>query len=108
MVVAVDDPGVYLSPDDSVPFTLSIGNVNEAPSIADQGLSVDENAANGTVVGTVVVSDPDRLAAQVVSLGFQASGTLPETGSVPSGRRKRRMCGSGLESENGTWTGKQG
>ena len=32
---------------------------NRAPTISDQGLSVDENSANGTVVGTVSGTDPE-------------------------------------------------
>ncbi|SNT04328.1 Cadherin domain-containing protein [Ekhidna lutea] len=32
---------------------------NQAPSIADQSFSVDENSPNGTVIGTVSASDPD-------------------------------------------------
>ena len=32
---------------------------NQAPAFSDQGLSVDENSANGTVVGTVTGTDPE-------------------------------------------------
>ena len=38
---------------------ISITAVNDAPMVNDQAFSVDENAGNGTVVGTVVASDPD-------------------------------------------------
>ncbi len=43
----------------STTITLSIVDVNEAPSIADTAFSVAENSANGTVVGSVPVTDPD-------------------------------------------------
>jgi len=36
-----------------------IRNANEAPSIPEQSFAVDENAAVGTVVGQLVVQDPD-------------------------------------------------
>ena len=35
------------------------GNRNDAPEIGDQSFNVDENSANGSVVGTVSASDPD-------------------------------------------------
>jgi hypothetical protein len=41
-----------------------------APVVDDQSFSLDENAANGTVVGTVVASDPDIVAGNVVYEGF--------------------------------------
>jgi VCBS repeat-containing protein len=40
-------------------ITINLTNVNEAPVIAPQTFSLAENSANGTVVGTVVASDPD-------------------------------------------------
>jgi len=40
-------------------FTITVTNVNEAPTINDQIFSVAENSPNGTVVGTVLASDPD-------------------------------------------------
>jgi hypothetical protein len=39
--------------------TINILNVNEAPVIANQAFSVAQYSANGTVVGTVVATDPD-------------------------------------------------
>ncbi len=39
--------------------TIHLADRNEAPVITDQSFSVDENAANGTSVGTVAASDPD-------------------------------------------------
>jgi lysyl endopeptidase len=44
---------------DSATITISLNDVNEAPSIADQDFALDENSAVGTVVGTLAASDPD-------------------------------------------------
>ncbi|NOY62254.1 MAG: cadherin repeat domain-containing protein [Gammaproteobacteria bacterium] len=43
----------------SATVTIGVSDVNEAPQIADQSLSVAEAAANGAVVGQVSASDPD-------------------------------------------------
>ncbi len=40
-------------------FTITVTNVNEPPVINDQTFSLAENSPNGTVVGTVLASDPD-------------------------------------------------
>ena len=40
-------------------FTITVTDVNEAPAISPQTFGLAENAANGTVVGAVVASDPD-------------------------------------------------
>lgn len=50
--------------------TIRLGNVNEPPVIDPQTMSVPENSANGTLVGTVTATDPDNqqtLAYQIVS-----------------------------------------
>jgi VCBS repeat-containing protein len=39
--------------------TVNLTNVNEPPVVDDQTFSVSENAANGTLVGTVAFVDPD-------------------------------------------------
>jgi VCBS repeat-containing protein len=39
--------------------TVSLTDVNEPPVINNQAFSIVENAANGAIVGTVVVTDPD-------------------------------------------------
>ncbi len=44
---------------DSATITIHLVNLNEAPLVNDQPFSVDENAANGTSVGTLVATDPD-------------------------------------------------
>jgi uncharacterized delta-60 repeat protein len=41
-------------------MTISITDINETPVVADQDFWIDENAANGTVVGTVTAVDPDN------------------------------------------------
>ncbi len=46
---------------------------NHAPVIADQAFAVNENSADGTVVGTVAASDPD--AAQTLSYRITAGNT---------------------------------
>ncbi len=40
-------------------ITITLNDVNEAPAVANQGFAVDENSANGTVVGSIVAIDPD-------------------------------------------------
>ena len=44
---------------DTATVTINIEDVNEAPNIADQGFSIEENSPAGTVVGIVIASDPD-------------------------------------------------
>jgi subtilisin-like proprotein convertase family protein len=54
--VTVTDSG---SLSDAATITIALSDVNEAPSIADQQFAIDENSANGAVVGTLVATDPD-------------------------------------------------
>jgi hypothetical protein len=54
VIVRVTDSG-GLSHDETL--TVTVNDLNEAPVVNDQSFSVDENAANGTSVGTVVTSD---------------------------------------------------
>lgn len=56
-VQVTDNASPPLSASNTV--TISLTNVNEAPVVAAQTFSVAENSVNGTVVGTVVASDPD-------------------------------------------------
>ena len=44
---------------DTATVTINLNNLNEAPIVNDQSFSMNENAAKGTVVGTVVATDPD-------------------------------------------------
>jgi hypothetical protein len=46
-------------PDIGADEFLATTNPNQAPIISNQSFSINENATNGTVVGTVVASDPE-------------------------------------------------
>lgn len=46
--------------------TVNILNVNENPVISNQSFTASQNASNGTLIGTIVASDPD----QVQSLAY--------------------------------------
>ncbi len=50
-----DDLGAAETPTSAA--TAAVTNVNQTPVVNDQTLSVDENAANGTLVGTVTATD---------------------------------------------------
>jgi len=64
LVVKVQDNGTgNLSSQATI--TISLTDVNETPVIIDQSFSVAEAVANGTIVGTVVATDPD--AGQILS-----------------------------------------
>ena len=58
LTVTATDNGVPALSGSGV-VTITIGNLNEAPVIANQAFSVAENSTNGTSVGTVVASDQD-------------------------------------------------
>ncbi len=49
---------------------------NQSPVIDDQGLSVDENSANGIVVGTVTGSDPEGGSLQYAIIGGNTDGAF--------------------------------
>jgi hypothetical protein len=40
-------------------MTVDVTAANDPPTVADQGFTVAENSANGTVVGKVIATDPD-------------------------------------------------
>lgn len=44
---------------DTQTFTISVASVNDAPTVTNATLTVPENSAVNTVVGTVVATDPD-------------------------------------------------
>lgn len=44
---------------DTQDLSITVQDVNEAPSVLDQAFSVDEQATTGTVVGSVLANDPD-------------------------------------------------
>lgn len=58
LMISVTDNGTpALS--SSAPVMVSLTDVNERPQLQPQAFSINENAANGAVVGTVAGSDPD-------------------------------------------------
>jgi hypothetical protein len=56
--VKVQDNGAGSLSDTSI-VTISVGNVNEAPVVSNQTYSINSNSTNGTIVGTVIATDPD-------------------------------------------------
>ncbi|MHB0969746.1 MAG: cadherin domain-containing protein [Thermoanaerobaculia bacterium] len=54
-------------------FTIAVNNVNEAPVVTLNTLSILENSANGTFVGPVAASDPD--AGQTLTYAITAGNT---------------------------------
>ncbi len=59
VTVEVDDPDVGVTPDDTAAHTLNITDVNEAPVVADQAISIAEFSGDGTSLGTLAASDVD-------------------------------------------------
>jgi hypothetical protein len=57
-VTVTDNTGVT----DTATITINLSNVNDAPNLNNVTFSVNENSANGTVVGTVVATDQDTAA----------------------------------------------
>ena len=55
-------------------FSISVGDVNEAPTDILFGTSVDENAANGTVVDVAIGVDPDAGDSMTYALTDNAGG----------------------------------
>jgi hypothetical protein len=56
LAVEVTDSGGFT---DTAATTVNLSDVNEAPTAGGAAFSLEENSANGTVVGTVFASDPD-------------------------------------------------
>jgi len=56
-VQVTDDATPSLS--DTAAVTINLNDLDEAPLLADATFAVDENAADGTAVGTVPVEEPD-------------------------------------------------
>lgn len=62
-------------------FTVNVGNVNETPTnILLSGATVAENSANGTVVGSLSVIDPDASDSATFSLQDNAGGRFAIAG----------------------------
>ncbi len=55
-------------------FTIAVNAVNDAPTIAVQAYSVDENSPNGTLVGSVIATDIEPVGAEPAqSLSFSST-----------------------------------
>ncbi|MBK7172697.1 MAG: cadherin domain-containing protein [Bacteroidales bacterium] len=72
LIVKVQDNGSG-SLSSQATITVNLTNQNEAPNIAPQTFSINENSANGATVGTVVASDPD--AGQVLTYSILSGNT---------------------------------
>jgi hypothetical protein len=78
LTVRVADPDGF---NDSATVTVALNDVDEGtpnntPDISNQSFNVDENSANGTVVGTAVASDPDGDSLSYSITGGNTSGAL--------------------------------
>jgi VCBS repeat-containing protein len=58
LIIKVQDNGTGSSSSQAT-ITISLININEAPVISNQSLSIAENSSVGTAVGTVMEYDPD-------------------------------------------------
>ena len=67
LTIQVTDGGLLA---DSAAVSIDLTNVNEAPTVGDQGFAINENSAIGSVVGSVAASDPD--AGDVLSYAITA------------------------------------
>ena len=72
LIIKVQDNGTGTLSSQAI-VTVLLTDINEAPVINNQALSVAENSANGTNVGTVVASDPD--AGQVLAYSIFSGNT---------------------------------
>ncbi len=57
--INLHDTAISTDPIQTQDFTISINDLNEAPTILDQTFSIDENSEKGTVVGSFSASDAD-------------------------------------------------
>ena len=77
VTVNVEDSSVSGSTPVTVDFVLSITDVNEAPVLDDANMSVAENSAEGTVVGTLAATDDDGTEATIAPSGmFWVDGSI--------------------------------
>ncbi|MBF0451575.1 MAG: cadherin domain-containing protein, partial [Candidatus Magnetomorum sp.] len=77
VIVQVADPGGLT---DTAQVTVNINNVNESPTIIAQATSITENTANGTIVYTVLASDPDNTYSPYTDNVFSITGGSGSTG----------------------------
>src|SRR5665811_738937 len=67
LVIKVQDNGIGNLSSQAI-ITVSLTDINESPVTNDQSLSVNENSANGTLIGTVVATDPDAFQIKTFSI----------------------------------------
>jgi hypothetical protein len=83
-VRVTDNAGTPLSKTATV--TINVNNVNEPPTVQNGAFSVNENSANGTVVGTVSAADPDAGSTLTYSIVSGNTGNAfainPTTGQI--------------------------
>jgi len=87
----------------STTITINISNVNEPPVINPQTFSVTENSPAGTIVGTVVASDPDAGTSLIYSI---VSGNTNNTFSIGAGTGQITVANNALLNYEATpvWT----
>lgn len=84
LTVGVTDNGVPVLTGSNT-ITVNLTNANEAPVVNDQSFNVDENSANGTVVGSIAFSDPDGPTDTFAITAGNAGGEFavnPSTGQI--------------------------
>ncbi|GGW88420.1 S8 family serine peptidase [Alteromonas halophila] len=59
-----------------VPSSVASASNGSAPTVASQSFSVDENAENGTVIGTIEASDSDVITSPVSEIYVQSSSSI--------------------------------
>jgi ELWxxDGT repeat protein/VCBS repeat-containing protein len=84
VTVNVDDPGVGGSPDDSVALSLTVNDINEAPTVALANVvtNIDENSdtSGSTKVADIVISD-DALGTNNLTLSGAHAASFSIVGS---------------------------
>ncbi|NBQ15441.1 MAG: cadherin repeat domain-containing protein, partial [Proteobacteria bacterium] len=94
VVRSTDAAGLFVERE----FTISVTNVNEAPtSIALSGSSVAENSAVGTVVGLLSTTDPDAGDTFTYSL---VSGVADNAGFTIAGNELKTAAGFDFEAKS--------
>ncbi len=81
--IAVND---NLNASASATITMNLQDVNENPIIDDQGFEINENLTNGSIVGSVIATDPDQGQQLTYSITSGNAGNTftinPSTGSL--------------------------
>lgn len=63
-------------------ISISVNDINEAPAISSQSFSLDENVAEGTVVGSLVATDPDGDVVTFALAAADATFSVSEDGEI--------------------------